>query len=332
MVFRLSRNTNRLDHLQKYNQTSRQNKRALDFFPPRRILTANIPVKRLNVYLILAIQQLISGATHIVAKAVVTEVDAAVLTFLRTVIASAGLLAITSMRSGRFKIDRGDWGQFALLGFLGVALNQFLYLYGLRFTTAANGALLYASTPAFVLLLSHVLLKERITPKKTTGITIAFVGITIVIFERGIDLSSTYALGNLIILIAVVAWTFAMVLGKRMIIKHGALQTTTAMMTIGAILFSPFGILSTISYPVFHLSPFHWAGILYLAIGTSIVGYVLWYHALGRIEASKVAVFANAQPVVAAILSLIFLDYSLTIGFVTGSIITIGGIVVTQRG
>jgi drug/metabolite transporter (DMT)-like permease len=59
---------------------------------------------------------------------------------------------------------------------------------------------------------------------------------------------------------------------------------------------------------------------------------LLWYHALGRIEASKVAVFANAQPVVAALLSLIFLDYSLTTAFVIGTIVTISGIVVTQRG
>jgi len=296
------------------------------------ILSPESGVKRFNIYIILAIQQLISGGTHIVAKAVVEDVDAAVLTFLRTIIASAGLLAITSMRSGRFKIDRGDWGQFAVLGFLGVALNQFLYLYGLRFTTAANGSLLYASTPAFVLLLSHFLLKERITAKKTIGITVAFIGIAIVIFERGIDLSSTYALGNLIILIAVVAWTLSMILGKQMIIKHGALQMTTAMMTVGAIIFSPLGIYSTTSSSFAHLSLFHWAGILYLAFGTSILGYLLWYHALGRIEASKVAVFANAQPVVAALLSLIFLDYSLTTAFVIGTIVTISGIVVTQRG
>lgn len=300
--------------------------------PPHRILTGKIPVKRVNVYFILGIQQLIAGGTHIVAKAVLTDVDPVVLTFLRTVIAGAGLFALASIRSRGLKIERGDWGRFALLALLGVSLNQFLYLYGLRFTTAANGALLYASTPVFVLLLSHFILKERITPKKSVGIATAFLGITIVIFERGIDLTSGYAQGNMIILVGVIAWTLSMVLGKPLILKYGALRTTTAMMVFGALLFAPFGLLSTLTFPLEKLAPVHWGGVLYLAIGTSILGYLLWYHALGRIEAGKVAVFANVQPVIAALLALVFLDYTITTSFVMGSILTISGIAVTQRG
>jgi drug/metabolite transporter (DMT)-like permease len=70
--------------------------------------------------------------------------------------------------------------------------------------------------------------------------------------------------------------------------------------------------------------------VLYLAVGTSILGYLLWYHVLSRIEASKVAVFANAQPVIVTILSLVFLDYTITPAFVTGSIVTIIAIYITQ--
>ena len=51
---------------------------------------------------------------------------------------------------------------------------------------------------------------------------------------------------------------------------------------------------------------------------------------LSRIEASKVAVFANAPPVIVTLLSLVFLDYTITPAFVTGSIVTIIVIDVTQ--
>jgi drug/metabolite transporter (DMT)-like permease len=289
-------------------------------------------MKKVNVYVILALQQLISGATHIVAKVVVADVDPAALTFIRSVIASTGLLAIFWVRSGPLRIERKDWGRVALMGFFGVSLNQFLYLYGLRYTTAANGALLYAATPVFVLLLSHLFLKESISLRKAVGILFAFAGISIVIFERGVDLSSTYALGNLLILIAVIGWTLAMIVGKGLIVRYGALRTTAAMMAAGAVIFTPFGLVATFKLPYGTLGAFDWAGILYLALGTSILGYLLWYHALGRIEASKVAVFANGQPVIAAVLSLIFLDYTITGSFVTGSIIAITGIVITQRG
>lgn len=287
-------------------------------------------MRRINVYVLLVIQQIISGGTHIVAKAVVGDIGAGTLTFLRTVVASIGLLLIVSVRSGSLRIERRDWKQLALLGFLGVSLNQFLYLYGLRFSTAANGALLYATTPVFVLLFSRLRLKETITPRKAFGIIMACVGISIVIFERGIDFSSGYAFGNLLILIAVIAWTLFTVIGKEMLLKYGALRTTSAMMLCGALIFSPIGVATTIQFPFAHLSSLHWAGILYLSVGTSILGYLLWYHALSRIEATKVAVFANAQPVIATILSVIFLDYSITAAFVMGSITTICAIYVTQ--
>ena len=287
-------------------------------------------MKRVNVYFLLVFQQIIAGGTHIVAKAVVSDIDAATLTFLRTLIAAAGLWAITRIRSGPLNIERRDWRTMAVLGFVGVALNQYLYLHGMKFSTAANGALLYAATPVFVLVLSRFMHREKMKPLKIFGILLAFLGISIVIFERGIDFSSGYAYGNLLILIAVIAWTLFTVLGKDMILKYGALRTTSAMMICGALMFFPIGLVSSMQFQFAQLSALHWGGVLYLAIGTSIIGYLLWYHALSRIEASKVAVFSNAQPVFATILSLIFLNYTVTPAFVIGSIITLCAIYITQ--
>jgi drug/metabolite transporter (DMT)-like permease len=287
-------------------------------------------MKKANVYSLLLVQQLIAGGTHIVAKAVVADIDAATLTFLRTLIASAGLYLIARLRSGPLKIERRDWLQLAFLGFVGVALNQYLYLYGMKFSTAANGALLYAATPIFVLVFSSLVLKEKMTPKKTFGIILAFFGITIVIFERGVDFSSGYAYGNLLILIAVIGWTMFTVFGKTMLVKYGSLRTTSAMMICGALMIAPFGMTSMADFHFADATAMDWGGVLYLSLGTSILGYLLWYHALSRIEASKVAVFTNIQPVFATILSLIFLNYSITPAFVTGSIITIGAIYITQ--
>ena len=289
-------------------------------------------MNRINVYVILGIQILIAGGTHIVAKAVVTDIDPATLLLLRSVLSSLALVMLVTWRSGTLCIERKDWGSIALLGFLGVSLNQFLYLYGLSFTTAANGALLYASTPVFVLLLSRFTLREPITLRKSLGVILATAGIIIVVFERGIDFSSGYAFGNLMILIAVIAWGLFTVLGKPMILKYGALKTTAAMMVAGTAIFFPFGVVNSLSFRFSALTSLHWAGILYLSLGTSVAGYLLWYHALGRIDASKIAVFSNGQPIIATILALIFLEYTITGSFVVGGFITIAGILLTQLG
>ena len=285
----------------------------------------------MNVYIVLLIQMSIAGGTHIVAKAVLGEVDPATLTFLRSLFSTAGLMALFFARNRQFGIERQDWIKLAWLGFLGLPLNQFLYLYGLGFSTPANGALLYATTPVFVLVLSSVMLKEKITAKKTVGILLAFAGVAVVIFERGIDFSSEHTYGNLMILLAVLAWALFTIQGKPMVLKYGAVKTTTVAMTIGMILFFPIGIFSATSFDFSSIDISHWVGVAYLGLGTSVFGYMLWYYALGKLETSKMAVFANGQPILATILAVIFLQYTITAVFVIGGVVTLAGVVMTQR-
>ena len=285
----------------------------------------------MNVYIVLLIQMSIAGGTHIVAKVVLGEVDPATLTFLRSLFSTAGLMALFFARNRQFGIERQDWIKLAWLGFLGLPLNQFLYLYGLGFSTPANGALLYATTPVFVLVLSQFFLNEKITVRKTFGILLAFTGVAVVIFERGVDLSSEHTYGNLMILLAVLAWALFTIQGKPMVLKYGAVRTTTLAMTIGMILFLPIGIFSATSFDFSSIDISYWVGVAYLGLGTSVFGYMLWYYALGKLETSKMAVFANGQPILATILSIIFLQYSITAVFVMGGVVTLAGVVMTQR-
>ncbi len=288
--------------------------------------------KRAHLYSVMVVQLMITGGTHIVAQAVVREVDPAAVLLLRTILSAAGMSAIFLLKGGSFSIERADVPTFVWLGILGIPINQYFYLYGMQYTTAANGALLYAATPTFVLLLSHFLLKEKITLRKSIGILLAFCGITMVIFEHGIDFSSEYTFGNILVLIAVVAWALFTISGRKMILKYGALHTTAVMMIFGTLSFFPFGMALSYNFNLSHLTLPHWSGIFYLSFGTSIAGYLIWYYALSHIETAKVAVFANGQPIVATLLSVFFLDYSITWTFVTGGILTIIGVVVTQLG
>jgi drug/metabolite transporter (DMT)-like permease len=286
----------------------------------------------MEVYFIVLLQLLIAGGTHIVAKAVVADVDAATLTFFRSLISAAGFAILLAVKARRVRVERQDWKHIAFLGLMGLPINQFFYLYGISYSTAANGALLYATTPVFVLLLSKLALKEQITARKSLGVALAFAGVSVVIFERGVDFSSSYTFGNFMIVVAVLAWATFTSYGKPMILKYGALQTTALSIIAGTVIFFPFGLFAAVQFPFGVLTPAHGAGVLYLAVGTSIFGYLLWYQALGKIEASKLAVFSNGQPIVAVLLSLVFLDYTMTGAFVIGGIVTIVGVVITQLG
>lgn len=282
------------------------------------------------IYIILIIQTLIASGTHIVAKVVVEDIDSVTLTFLRSMIAAVGLIIIFLIREKRIRIERSDWMKTVLLGVLAIPLNQFAFLTAIGLTTPSNAALFYATTPVFVMLLSSLLLNERALLFAKIGVVIGFIGIAIVIFERGIDFSSEYTLGNLLMLVAVSAWGLYTVLGRPLVLKYGSFHISSLSMIIGAILFIPIGIVPAIKFDYSLIGMAHLYGLLYLGIGTSIIAYFLWYYALGRIESTKVAVFTYLQPVVTTILAVIILGQIITIQFITGACIALVGVVIVQ--
>ncbi len=285
----------------------------------------------MNIYIIMLIQQLIASGTHLIAKTVTRDVDPMALTFIRGVISGGVLAIVFFIREKKVRIQREDFRTLFWLSVLAISINQYLYLYGMKFTLAANGALLYATTPAFVLVFSRFMLGEPLTPWKISGVIVAFVGVTIVIFERGIDFSSDYFFGNVMILMAVIAWTLYGIQGKKLIAKYGAFHVSSLTIILGAIVFVPPGVASLTWFDISMISFDNWLGILYLALGTSVVSYILWYYAIGKFDTTKVAVFANAQPILTTILAVLILDQPITGMFVIGGVITIAGVLLTQK-
>lgn len=275
-------------------------------------------------------QSLIASGTHIVAKVVVKDIDPVTLTMLRSLMAAVGLLLIAVVRKTKFKFQKKDYRMIVFLSFLAIPVNQFFFLLAMKYTTPTNAALLYGSTPAVVLLISHITGREHVNWKKGLGVAIAFCGIFIIVFEHGIDFRSDYAIGNLLLLIAVLAWSLYTIQGRVLVLRYGAFTTSSTTMIIGTIMFIPIGIYETIHFDYSILAINHWGGLLYLSLGTSIFAYLLWYYALSRITATKVAIFANLQPILTTLLALLLLDQTITSTFIVGGSIALTGVALTQ--
>ena len=284
------------------------------------------------VYAVLLVQSLMASGTHIVAKIIVREVDAFTLTLIRSVIAAAAMGLILLVRGGPIRLLREERRMVLFLSFIAIPVNQFLFLFGMRFTTASNAALLYATTPILVLVFSRLFLAERLTRVKIVGVILGFAGVMTVIFERGVSASMEYLLGNVLIGFAVMAWGLYTVFGRRLIVRYGAVEASSLTLIIGTLMFIPIGIVPALRFPFETLSVSSWMAILYLAIITSVLSYFLWYFALGRAEASKVALFANLQPILTTILAVVLLGQEVTVAFVVGGVVALGGVIIAQYG
>ena len=284
------------------------------------------------VYIVLFFQSLIASGTHIVAKVVVKDIDPITLTMLRSVMAAVGLLMIAGIRKTKFKFQKEDYRMIIFLSFLAIPVNQFLFLLAMKYTTPTNAALLYGSSPAVVLLISHLMGRERVNWKKGIGVAIAFCGIFIIVFERGIDLQSDYAIGNLLLFVAMLAWALYTIQGRVLVLRYGAFTTSSVTMILGTVMFIPIGMIGTIEFDYSKLTINHLWGLLYLSLGTSIFAYLLWYYALSRIAASRVAIFANLQPILTTILAVVLLGQIITTAFIIGGCIALTGVVLSQFG
>lgn len=288
------------------------------------------------IYLLLLLQQFIASTTHLVAKDITAELEPVTVVLFRGIFTciAFGIWMIIRRASLR-KVDRADIGLIALLGLVNMPINQLLFIWGVDYTTAPNASLAYALTPVFVVILLAVWKRTSPGWRKMSGVALAVLGAAIVLVDRGAAVSSEQTLGNVMVLAASISWAAYTVIGRSLIVKYGPVQTTALSFFAGLILYLPVWALVPVHDPMTVLvSPGwleHWSQLFYLGVITSGVGYGLWYYALSRMDASRVAVFNNLQPVLTSVLSLFIFGTVPTLMFVLGGGLAIAGVIVTQR-
>lgn len=283
-------------------------------------------------YFIILLNQIIASLSHIVAKDVTSQVDTNLILFYRTMIAAAIAFGWIMLNPYKYKpIERKDIPVFLILSALSVPINQFLFVASIRLTTAPNVALAYALSPAFVLTIAILFAGERPNKIKVIGIVLAISGTVLILLERGLDMKSDYFTGNILVLIASLAWSLYTVIGKYYTMKYGALYSTCLTMIIGFFMYIPIYMMLPVTTSFYDISAISWLQIMYLGVFTSFVGYVLWYFALKRIEASSLSVFNNFQPVLTTIMSILIFGTVLTPQFIAGGVLIIAGVWLTQR-
>ena len=289
------------------------------------------------LYGALVAHTLFSAGTYLFAKRALREIPALPLGMIRFGGASLmlSLLLVRLRPPGQRLPPRSAIRKLLVLAFVGVPLNQGFFLYGLQLSTAAHAALLYTLTPLFVLLLAQALLGEFPGWRTALGTAMALAGTVFVLLQRGLDLSRGPLVGDLLLLVAVVAWAVYTAEGRELVGQHGALPTIAWTLIGGTLLYLPLGLGSLLKpanrAALVTASAEAWWGVLYLIVVTSVVAYLLWYWALKHLESARVAVFTNLQPLATAGLAHVFLGEHVTLAFLCGALVVIAGVLLAQR-
>lgn len=270
-----------------------------------------------------------SGNT-IVTKLAAGAIPPGVIAFERWLIAFVILTPFVarSAWSHREVIRDYIW-KLGALGLLGMAICQGLGYYAARFTSATNMAILLSLTPLLTLVLIAVFMRERPTRLALIGGVMSLVGILIVVSKGDFSALVSHGVGRGDALMFIVVIALA---GYGVLLKtwSGPMPTFTSLyVQMGwALLFLLPGYLTekSIEFSLPNVSM-----TMYAAIAGSIVAPFVWMQATQALGAARISVFMNLIPIFSAIGAALLLNEALHAYHVLGGLLTVVGIIVSQR-
>ena len=179
---------------------------------------------------------IIWGASFVATKIVLREISPVTIVWLRFAMGVVILGAAVAIRKELAFPRRGEWGYFALLGFLGITFHQWLQSTGLVTSQATTSAWIVASMPVFIAILGWIFLKERIGWVAVLGIALASGGVLLVISHGNIgSLLSGHqgAPGDWLVLLSAPNWAVFSVLSRSGLKRHPAARMMFFVMALG---------------------------------------------------------------------------------------------------
>ena len=263
--------------------------------------------------LLAVLTSLLFAGSFVAGKYTTDEMGPLLITLLRYVVASAFLALLVGWRqdtSPRIaKASVADKICLCLLGSTGVVGYHFFFFSSLRYTAVANSAIINAFNPVVTGFLAAVILKETLSLKNYIGGAIAILGVLILLTDGNLTslLRLQFNSGDLLMLCAVLCWAAYSILLRHLGKRYSGL----AMSYYGAL----FGVaqlsllvlleLKVTGLPTLSLASVF--GVIYMGIGASGIGYLLFTISTQRIGPTKsTSIVYSGVPVWVALLAWLF--------------------------
>ncbi|HSN72149.1 MAG TPA: DMT family transporter, partial [Steroidobacteraceae bacterium] len=221
-----------------------------------------------------------------------------------------------------------------LLGLTGIFAYNLFFLGALAMLPASRTSMIIALNPVVTIALDTWLTRgERLSARRWFGVGLALVGVWVVI-SRGDVLAtagSPVGLGELLMFGGVCAWAAYTLIGRRVMSGLSPLAATTWASLWGTLM-------------LLAVAAFDWhrvdgaaftapviAGLGYLGILGTAVGFVWYYRAVKVLGAARAVIFNNLVPIFGATFGVLLLDEPLLPSLIVGGIIAVAGVMLVTR-
>jgi len=288
-----------------------------------------VPQRVWPAYVQLASSMILVGTSVIFGKYIVEHVPVALTAALRFMISLVVLLPMT-LASGRLvpRLERQEWGSLILQAFCGVFLFNFLILEGVRRTSMISVGLITSALPAAIAIGGWLLLRERLRMRLWVSVALAILGIAAVNASSSTSETEASALGNLLVIGAVIAEALFSVLAKRLSGRLTPTQMSFWVNLIGLVLFLPLAVPLALAFAWSAVPDAIWLVLAVYAVSSGVFSFVLWYAGQARVPVSVAGLFTGFAPLTTAALAIIVVGERPTIGVVLGAVALFGSLAV----
>ncbi|MFP5391343.1 MAG: DMT family transporter [Gammaproteobacteria bacterium] len=265
-------------------------------------------MNRSHIYLKLIATTFMWAAVFHIGKFAVSNMPPGYVSAWRFLLAAVVLLALTRWRDGLDPATlRRNAPALLAMSAIGVVGFNVGMSYGLRETSAVNGALIMAFSPALTAVLAALVAGESISSRKITGLVLALAGVTVVVSKGSLHTLTqmSFSRGDLMVLLGEVGWSIYSVIPKRFVHGLTTTQITVSTVTGGALMLAVFGSVEPASAGLWVMPSVPVAGAIgFMGLFGSVLAYLWWNEGLGKLGAASGAVFINLVPVWATLIGL----------------------------
>jgi drug/metabolite transporter (DMT)-like permease len=284
------------------------------------------------VYVAAVTGVIIFGGSAIATKVAVSAINALDVSIMRTII--GGLIALPLAFVLRIPLPASRQQKILLLvsGFCGFIAFPLLFTLGVNLTTANHATMILAILPLLTGAIAKFWDQQRPKAVWWLGCTIAFGGEVLLLYDPATSSGLASIEGDLLVWISTLFASLGYVAGARLQRSgYSARGTTFWGVGIFALLLLPTLALVIDLDTLLTAGSYAWSGLLYQAIGVTVIAYILWYWALGTGGIARVGLFQFLQPVSGILLAWLVLAENISLIFLLASSIIMVGVILAFR-
>ncbi len=231
------------------------------------------------------------------------------------------------------RIDRTDFPRIIWAAFFGVALNMLSFFKGLSLTSPISASVIMVSTPMIVLMLSAIIIKERMRKRMVFGIVLGLIGTAfLILYGKSVGNATNASLGNFLVFVNATSYGLYLVMVKKLMDKYNAFTFVKWIYLIGFVMVLPFG-WSEFEAVNWALMPtdMYWK-IGFVVVFSTFLTYLLNLLSMRELKPTTVAVFVYLQPVFATVFAISLGKDELTLVKIVSAVLIFTGVyLVTQK-